>query len=396
MDALLDMVEVGSPVDGEAPGSPPSVGTDARQMVAAVARGARPGQAARAIVGSAPQRLEGAFHNLLDSILRHPEVRRLEASWRGLRLLVEHCDARAGVEVDVVNAGADGVAAVLSRLADADGTRAPVDLLVVDQHLGPTAIDMGRLDKWAGLAQVLLAPIVVAGHASMLGVDSLDRCAQSTAALSTSDDGRAVAVRSIAAHEAARWVTVVVNDPLVRAPYTSASSRQQEPPFEEDVHDAGAYVFTSGAYVVAAVCARSQARVGWPTSITGARDGVVGNLPVHTVTDHGHDAAIPLEVAPSEDAVKEAAKAGLTMLACAPNSDAAIVARAPVLHRPAGGNGAAHRHARRPALRGAARAQSSRSPRPSPPTRSRGPPSRSRGSRSPACSRAPRRRVRRS
>jgi hypothetical protein len=45
-------------------------------------------------------------------------------------------------------------------------------------------------------------------------------------------------------------------------------------------------------------------------------------------------------VVPSEDAVREVARAGLTMLTCAPNTDAAILARAPVLHRGAGGSGA--------------------------------------------------------
>ena len=43
---------------------------------------------------------------------------------------------------------------------------------------------------------------------------------------------------------------------------------------------------------------------------------------------------------PSDDAVREVARAGLTMLTCAPNTDAAVLARAPVLHRAGGGQGA--------------------------------------------------------
>lgn len=336
LDALLDMVDVAAepPPASEGPGVTQG---ELSRVVAAVARSARPG-ARRAIVGTAPQRLEHAFRNLLDAILRHPEFRRLEATWRGLRLLVEHCDRKAGVEVDVVSVGREQTADALRQLGDGDPERPPVDLVIVDQRVEPVAADLALLEKWAGLAEVLLAPIVVAGHPAMLGVDTLERVARSTSQLSASDDGRAVALRAVAAHETSRWVAVVLNDPLVRPPHTQATSRQQQPPFEEDPHDADAHVFTSGAYVVGALCARSHARLRWPTAIVGPRDGALGNLPVHTVRDRGQEAAVPLEVVPSEDAVREVAKAGLVLLTCAPNTDTVLLARAPVLHRSGGGN----------------------------------------------------------
>jgi type VI secretion system ImpB/VipA family protein len=337
LDALLGMVDVAEPAPISA--EPAVTQSDFSRVVAAVARSARPNAYPRALVGTAPQRLEQAFRNLLGAVVLHPEFRRLEGTWRGLRLLVEHCDRKAGVEVDVVCAGRDAVSDALRRLGEGDADRAPVDLVVIDQRVEPTAADLGRLERWAGFAETLLCPIVVAGQAAMVGVDSLERLARSTSALASSDDPRAVAVRAIAAHEATRWVTLVLNDPLVRTPYTQATSRQQQPPFEEQPHDPDAHVFTNGAYVVAALCAKSYARLGWPTAITGARDGLLGDLPVHTVHDRGVDAAIPLEVTPTEDAVREVAKAGLTLLTCSPNSDAAILARAPVLHRSGGGNG---------------------------------------------------------
>jgi type VI secretion system ImpB/VipA family protein len=337
LDALLDMVDVAAE-PAAAVEEPAATQGELSRVVAAVARSARPG-ARRAVVGTAPQRLEQAFRNLLDSILRHPEFRRLEATWRGLRLLVEHCDRKSGVEVDVVCAGREAVADALRRLGEGDAERPPVDLVVVDQRIEPVAADLGLLETWAGLAEALLAPIVLAGHPTLLGVDSLERLARSTSQLSASDDGRAVALRAVAAHESSRWVAIVLNDPLVRPPHTQATSRQQQPPFEEDADDADAHVFASGAYVVGALCARSHARLRWPTAITGPRDGALGNLPVHTIRDRGQEAAVPLQAAPSEDAVREVAKAGLIVLTCAPNTDTVLLARAPVMHRSAGGSG---------------------------------------------------------
>jgi type VI secretion system ImpB/VipA family protein len=336
LDALLDMVEVGAEPPPQS--APAPTGGELSRVVAAVARSARPGTGARAVVGTAPQKLERAFRNLLDSILRHPEVHRLEAAWRGLRLLVDSCERKSGVEVDLLCAGRETVGDALRRLGEPDGDRAPVDLVLIDQRVEPTAADLALLQSWTGLAETLLAPIVVAGHPTMLGLDSVERVARSTSALSTTDDPRAVAMRAVAAHDSSRWVAIVLNDPLVRLPHTQATSRQVQPPFDEDPGDLDAHVFTSGAFVVGALCARSHARHHWPTAITGARDGVLGNLPVHTVRDRGEEAAIPLQAAPSEDAVREVARAGLVMLTCAPNSDAAILTRVPVLHREKGGN----------------------------------------------------------
>jgi type VI secretion system protein ImpC len=336
--SLLDMVDVSAPTENE----PPKGGgeSDASRFVAVFAEGTRSGRAGRAVVGTAPERLELAFRNLVESIIHHAEFRRLESTWRGLRLLAEHADRKVGVEIDILCAGRDAVTDALRRIGEPDETRPPVDLIVIDQRIEPVARDLGLLEQWAGLAADLMAPIVLAGHPGMLGVDSLDRVARTTSSLSTSEDGRAVAVRGVASREASRWVMLVLNDPLVRAAYTPETSRLKEPPFEEDASDVAAHVFANGAYVVGALCVESYARSGWGTAIVGGRDGVIGNLPVRTISDRGIEAAICLEVLPVEDGVKEAARAGLALLACAANGDAAILSRAPVLNRTGGGGGA--------------------------------------------------------
>jgi len=340
LDALLSLVDIAGPPEAPNSDAPPGGGEPTRdemsRVVAAVARSVRPvDPPRRAVVGSALQRVEGAFRTLLGSVLRHPEVRRLEAAWRGLRLLVEHCDARAGVRVGVLCAGKDAVADALSRLvASSDGS---ADVIVIDQHIEPTAADLMLLEAWARSAEALLAPVLVGGHPTMVGAESLEALARTTRAVFSSGDAQSLLTRSVAAREASRWVAVVLNDVLVRAAYTTSLSRQREPDYEEDPNDAGAHVFANGAYVVAALCARYHARGGWPSVATGAHDGGLGDLPVRSVSDRGVEAAIPLEVLPSDDAVREAAKAGFALLTCAPNSDAAVLARAPMLHRGSGG-----------------------------------------------------------
>ena len=52
-------------------------------------------------------------------------------------------------------------------------------------------------------------------------------------------------------------MSVVMNEPLLRAAYTSSSARQAEPAFSEDPRDPGANVFVNGGFLVAALCAKS-------------------------------------------------------------------------------------------------------------------------------------------
>jgi hypothetical protein len=56
------------------------------------------------------------------------------------------------------------------------------------------------------------------------------------------------------------------------------------------------------------------------------------------VRDRGEEAAIPLQVVPSEDTVRDAARAGITLLTCGRNNDTAFLTHAPVLYRGGGGN----------------------------------------------------------
>jgi predicted component of type VI protein secretion system len=151
--------------------------------------------------------------------------------------------------------------------------------------------------------------------------------------LATHDDPRATAMRAVASRDSSRWVAVALNGPLVRGPYTSSTSRLKEISFTEDESDRGAHVFAGPSLVVGAICAKSYAKIGWPTQITGQRDGALGNLPVYELKEDAGTYALPLEVLVSQDAHAEITRCGFVMLTCAVNSDAAVVTKAPVVYR---------------------------------------------------------------
>jgi type VI secretion system ImpB/VipA family protein len=344
LDALFEKVAIrgDEPPPAAQAEPPPAPGAEPQRgglsaIVAAVARGGRASPTGTpAIVGTALERLERAFTQIVGDILRHPEVRRIERAWRGLRLLVDHADARAGVEIDLVPAQKDRVEDALRALGEPtarNAERAPIDLVIVDHEIGGGAVDAGLLAAWAAQGEELHAPVCVNGHASLLGLESIDALPTAAKRLAGFQDPRPANARTTGAAEASRWLSVVMNGPLVRAAYTPSSARLREIPFTEDAKDPSNYVFAGAAIAIGVVCAHSYVAYGWPTAIVGAKHGEVQNLPVREVEERGHVFAIPLEVFVGDDVIREAARAGVTVLGCAVNKDSAVVQRAPVFHK---------------------------------------------------------------
>ncbi len=308
IDDLLDLVDV-APTPAEAP--------SAGAAFARANAGPRPG-------GPAPglDAVERALSSLLSSILAHPETRRLERAWLGHSLLAAR--ATEGVDVRAIAVGPDDVEDALAALAEARAELA-VDLLVVDAQTKPTPADLERLERWAAQAGAIGAPLVTEGCAALLGLDTIADLGRSRSRLRAGQDPRAVAARAVSAREAARSVMLVANQVVLRAP---RSTKVEGMRFEQS--DA---LLGSPVHVVASLAAERFAKTGWPTPITGPRNGTIAGLPLHEVDDGGRTVATPLEGVVSIEAQEEAARAGLAVLVGANDRDTATLVSAPMLHR---------------------------------------------------------------
>lgn len=337
LDALLAQVDIAAPAAGV-----PDPATSASSLVSAVAKAAvagRPEAAGATSVDRAFSSIENAFGSILDAILRHPETHRLEATWRGLWLLLEHANTGAGVEVDLFPVCDDGeaITRALTQLVQREGIheaeRAPIDLVIVDRCIGSSQADLKLMEAWGTLAEVLRAPLVLGASHELVGVDQLSDLAYSERRLGGSTDARAVAARAIAGRDAARWLCLTLNNVLVRPAFTTETSRSKEVPFGQTASEPRAHVFAGAYWAVACLAAESYVRTGLGTALTGGTDGLLHNLPVHNIEDRGESAAVPVEVFISSEAQAELARAGITALGCARNRDMAILTQATMLHR---------------------------------------------------------------
>ncbi|MBX3184487.1 MAG: type VI secretion system contractile sheath large subunit [Polyangiaceae bacterium] len=344
LDALLAQVDIAPSAEPGGTGvtqqAPTASNASASALVSAVARAAvgKKSGSGGSTAERALTKIEGHFQALLGAILRHPEVQRLEATWRGLWLLLERANLGAGVELDLLPAGdgTEGISQALTRLAAREGIheaeRAPVDLIVVDREVSASQHDLKALEAWATLAELMRAPIVTAGSHELVGVDQLRELSFSERRHAGSTDPRAVAARAVASRDAARWVCLTLNRALVRSAYTEETARTKDIRFTQDPALPGAHVFIRGYWVVAALVMESFVRTGLGTDITG-QGGVLANLPVHEVEDRGERAAIPVEVFISSESQSELARTGVAALGCARNRDLVVLSHAPVFYR---------------------------------------------------------------
>jgi type VI secretion system ImpC/EvpB family protein/type VI secretion system ImpB/VipA family protein len=346
VDSLLDMIDLGGTAAAaasatqayEAPQAPTVAELPNKKLSDLIASVARSGRAATGVRPTeAVNRVDKAIGAQIGAILQHPEVRRLEKAWRGLRFLADRTQGHSGVRIDVISARADEAAAAMTRaIRDNAASEPPVSCALVDMAIDGSAVGFARLEAIAEVAEHHTVPAIVNGTAKLLGLDDLrglEKLDNKTALFQTPQQAP---WRSLSAKPSLRWVAIAVNGMLARAPYDKTTSRVREATVKELPDDDGAFVWIDPAYAVATLVLTSFRETGWPCRILGARSGgLVGDLPVRELKGdfEGEEGiAIPTEAFISTDSQRELSKSGLLVLASAPNSDAVYVHSAPTAY----------------------------------------------------------------
>ena len=262
----------------------------------------------------------------LDAIRRHPRLRRLEASWRGLHYLVSAVDKLDGVKVRVLSVSWYELCRDLERAAEFDQSQLfqkvyeqefgmpggePYGLLIGDYAIShrrtaehPTD-DVGALAAIAQVAAAAFAPFVAGAAPELFGLESFADLAlplDLRAIVSLPEYGR---WRALRASEDARFLSLVLPQALVRDAYADDGNRAE--PFRgswtRERPDEGDFLWMNAAYAFAATVAGAYGRSGWFTDLRGARRGETGGglvegLPATSfATDApGIAARAPLEV----------------------------------------------------------------------------------------------------
>lgn len=331
VDRLLGMVDLG--------------GNDEKEQQApdrASGRGGFMGTLVEAVTGATGDRhhversiadvlladLDEIIGSQVNAVLGHPSFRRLEAAWRGLKMLVDRTDFRKNIRLDVLAASREALSEalyfqVLLPEHNDDPDRPPLSAVFLDYSFGNGNDDITLLEDIAETGASLQVPIIASADASFFGVAEpvgLNRIPSLGQHL---QGPQYISWNKLREKDEAKHLALVVPPFLLRDAYGA------EHPLETFSFEETGQLWGGGALAAAAVIAGSFARTGWPTHLHGNGDNRVEGLPVWK-TGGGY---IPLAAMLPERKQAELSDAGFVVLGCRPNSDQAFVTHAPTVRR---------------------------------------------------------------
>lgn len=243
----------------------------------------------------------------LNECLHHPRLQALEASWRGLRMLVDVAQREGSrkVQIRVLNVSWREVQRDFERASEFDGSElfqkvyenefgtpggTPFSVLVGDYEIHPRPTpqhpfdDIAILGQLAGVAAAAFCPLVCGASPELFGVDEFLDLQHTQDLAQGFQLAEFIKWRSLRQSEDARFVGLAMPRILMRSPYTQEDVLGFC--FEEQTKakHVGNYLWGNAAYAWSSVLIRSYSRTGWLADIRGTeRDldggGLVANLP---------------------------------------------------------------------------------------------------------------------
>jgi type VI secretion system protein ImpC len=300
--------------------------------------------------------LDVALAGQLNAILHAPEFQALEASWRGLHLLVRAADRDAGVKVKALDISKRELGRTLRKFHGNAWDQSPIFRRVYEEEFGqlggePYALlvgdyafdhqpaDVALLADMAQIAAAAHAPFIASAAPALLQMEGWAEVANPRDLTRIFLTAEYVAWRALREQEDARYIGLCMPRFLARLPYGAATDPLDSFAFEEETAgpDTSKLLWGNAAFAFAANVARAFAAYGWCARIRGVdRGGIVEGLPVlrHPTADGDVDRRTVTEICLSERRDAELASCGLIPLVHRKNSDVAAFISAQSLQKP--------------------------------------------------------------
>ena len=240
--------------------------------------------------------IDGVLNRQVNAVLHHPAFQKLEASWRGLRYLVEQVPEGENIKVRMLSATWKELGRDLERAIEFDQSQLfrkiyndefgmpggePFGVLLGDYeiHHKPSAEhpmdDLAVLGGVANVAAAAFAPFVAGVHPSVLDLTSFSELELPLDLPKTFEQLEYIKWKSFREADDSRFVGLTAPRVLLRLPYADDGSRPEGFRFQEDVRDPtrAKYLWGNACWAFGAVLVRAFAESGWLAAIRGARRG---------------------------------------------------------------------------------------------------------------------------
>jgi type VI secretion system protein ImpD len=265
-------------------------------------------------------RIDAMLNKQVNAILHHETFQNLEASWRGLRYLIDQTPEDQNIKVRLLNVSWKELARDAERALEFDQSQLfkkvygeefgtpggePFSILIGDYDVRHRVSaehpidDLAVLISISQVAAAAFAPFIASAHPSLLDLESFADLERPLNLPRTFEQIEYLKWRSFRHTEDARFVGLTLPRLLFRLPYQPEGPNCLSFPFREDVEqpDRSGYLWGNAAFGFAAVVVRAFAETGWPASIRGVQRGVIGGgvvagLPGHSFRTDSQGIAI--------------------------------------------------------------------------------------------------------
>jgi type VI secretion system protein ImpC len=270
----------------------------------------------------------------LNEVMHHPEFQKLEATWRGLKYLLNQTETSAMLKIKVLNVKKNELLKDLQKAPEFDQSALfkkvyeeefgifggdPFGAIVGDYEFGRTGQDIELLEKISQVAAAAHAPFLTAASADMFNLESftqLDAPRDLAKIFDTTEYAKWKAFRD---SDDSRYVALTAPRMLLRDPWGKATVPIEAFDYEEGVdgshHDN--YLWGNAAWGLGSRVTQAFASYGWCATIRGVESGgLVEGLPVHNFRTESGDTAMkcPTEAPITDRREKELADLGFVPL----------------------------------------------------------------------------------
>ena len=286
------------------------------------------------MITSRISQLDRLISGQLNEVMHHPDLQKLEGSWRGLSFLVNQSETGEHLKIRVMSVAKKDLLKDMEKAAEFDQSTlfkkiyeeefgmfggASYGALIGDYEFGNNPQDLSLLEKISEVAGAAHAPFIAATAPSMFNMDSFTDLGGPRDMAKIFQSTEFAKWKSFRESEDSRYVALAMPHILMRLPYGRASVPVESFNYEEDVDgtDHSKYLWGNAAFALGTRMTDAFAKYHWCAAIRGVEGGgLVQGLPVHTFrTDEG-DIALkcPTEIAITDRREKELADLGFIPL----------------------------------------------------------------------------------
>lgn len=287
--------------------------------------------------------IDALISDQLNEVLHHPDMQKLEASWRGLHQFVMNTETSTRLKLRLLNVSRKELQDDLEKAVEFDqstlfkklyedeyGTFGgnPYSVLVGDFEFGRHPQDVALLEKISQVAAAAHAPFIASASPRLFDMGSFAELNVPRDLAKIFESTELIKWRAFRESDDSRYVSLVLPHVLQRLPYGPDTVPVEGVNFVEDVDglDASKYLWGNAAWVLANRITEAFALYGWCAAIRGAEGGgLVESLPAHTFATPSGDISLrcPTEIAITDRREKELNDLGFIALCHKKNTNTA-------------------------------------------------------------------------